>query len=65
MQDQIVRREEELARIDQHCVARQDNIDNGTFRYDQETRRSEILDDLRVRLKEYSKSAHLTVGARR
>lgn len=55
MQDQIAQKEEELESLDRYCVTRPDNIDNGTFRYDMEPRRYALLDDLRVRLKEYSK----------
>ncbi len=60
MQDQIVRKEEELEALDRWCKIRPDDIDNGTFRYDMEPRRNAILDDLRVRLKEYSKRPYLT-----
>ena len=55
MQDQIVRKEEELETLDRWCRTRPDDVDNGTFRHDMEPRRNAVLDDLRVRLKEYSK----------
>ena len=55
MQDQIVRKEEELQSLDRWCTTRPDDIDNGTFRHDIEPRRNAVLEDLRVRLKEYSK----------
>lgn len=58
MQDQIVRKEEDLESLDRWCRTRPDDIDNGTFRYDMEPRRNAILDDLRVRLKEYSKQPY-------
>lgn len=58
MQDQIVRKEEELEALDRRCRTRPDDVDNGTFRYDMEPRRNAVLDDLRVRLKEYSKQPY-------
>lgn len=59
MQDQIVRKEDELQSLDRWCTTRPDDIDNGTFRHDMEPRRNAVLDDLRIRLKEYSKQPHL------
>ncbi|KAI9878915.1 MAG: hypothetical protein M1830_010163 [Pleopsidium flavum] len=55
MQDQIVKKENELAYLDRCCLTCPDDIDNGTFRYDIEPRRNILLEDLRLRLKEYSK----------
>lgn len=56
MQHKIAQKESELAELDRRCITRPDDVDNGTFRYDIEPRRNALLDDLRVQLKEYSRS---------
>ncbi len=62
MQDQIVKKEDELAYLDRCCVTCPGDIDNGTFRYDFEPQRNILLDDLRVRLKEYGKPNDVLMG---
>ncbi len=62
MQDQRVKKEDELAYLDRCCVTCPGDIDNGTFRYDFEPQRNILLDDLRVRLKEYGKPNDVLMG---
>ena len=55
LQDEICQLEEILDNIDNHCIARFEQIDNGTFRDDKINDRRQVLDQLTLKLKFYSK----------
>ena len=56
LQDRIVILEEDLQRIDNMC--QENGYNNGTFRYDDNSDRQRLLDELTSRLEQYRRCHH-------
>lgn len=54
MQDNLCELESKLKAVDERCKNAENDIDNGTFRYDQQDDRRGLLKDIKDKLRDYS-----------